>query len=413
MPDKNVGAEQGRTERLYFDDAYLMECSASVLERRTFEGHPALVLDRTCFYPESGGQPWDGGTINGVEVLKVVEDGKDILHILKEDVKDSSIQGLIDWPKRFDHMQQHTGQHILSQAFFELIKGETRSFHLGPEVSTLEIGLSRIQDEDLARIEARANEIVWENREVKTSFVPEEKISDIPLRRPPKKQGLLRIIEVADYDYSACGGTHCRRTGEVGLIKILGTEKIRGNMRFEFVCGGRALADYHAKDAGMRRVAVLFSTSEAGAVPQVEKLAEEHKSLKKRARRLEERLALFEAREMAEGTSGRIVHEVFQERTPSEARFLALNIIKSGSFVVIFGTFSDSNGHLILASSPSLNLDVRSLIPVVGSVLEVKGGGGSTLVELVTSERDKLADALEAARRSVEESLGDSQATKS
>ena len=170
-------------------------------------------------------------------------------------------------------MQQHTGQHVLSQAFWELLKGETLSFHMGPDVSTLEIGLKTISDSDCDRVEDRANAVVWQNREVKTYFVPEERIAEVPLRRPPKKQGLLRVVEVDGFDYSACGGTHVRRTGEIGLIKLGGIEKIRGNLRFDFLCGGRALRDYRAEDRAVRKLAAAFSCPPAEIAGQVEKLA--------------------------------------------------------------------------------------------------------------------------------------------
>jgi alanyl-tRNA synthetase len=398
MTETEGNMQTSPTRRLYFEDAYLREFNASVLERRTLEGNPALVLDRTCFYPESGGQPCDRGTLEGVEVLQVLEADGVILHVLREDVRAGSVRGLIDWPTRFDHMQQHTGQHILSQAFFEILKGETVGFHLGPEVSTLEIGLRTLSDEDLDRVEVRANAVVWEDREVKTYFVPEEKIDTVPLRRPPKKQGLLRIVEVAGYDYSACGGTHCRRSGEVGLIKVLGIEKIRGRVRFEFLCGGRALADFRMKDRGLRAIAASFSVLPRDAAAQVEKLAAESKTMKKRARRLEERLASFDAQEIIRGASAKIISGVLEDRTPEEARFLALHIIRSGEFAVVYGTASESQGHLILARADSLATDLRGLIPVVGAVAPVKGGGGPSLVELVTPEKDKLGAAVDAAR---------------
>jgi alanyl-tRNA synthetase len=386
------------TRRLYFEDAYLREFEADILERRIHEGFPAVVLDKTCFYPESGGQPWDKGTLGGVEVLQVVDRDGIILHVLKEDVTAASVRGLIDWPTRFDHMQQHTGQHILSQAFFEVLKGETLAFHLGADVSTLELGLRTLPEEDLDRVEDRANAVVWEDREVKTYFVPEEKIDGVPLRRPPKKQGLLRVVEVTGYDYSACGGTHCRRSGEVGLIKVLGIEKIRGHVRFEFLCGGRALADFRMKDRGVRTIAGFFSSLPKDTAAQVEKLAADHKTIKKRARKLEERLASFDAQEIIRGVSGWIISGVLADRTPEEARFLALNIIRSGEFAVLYGAAGESQGHLIFARSDSLGTDLRELIPIVGALVPVKGGGGPSLLELVTPEKDKLGPAVEAAR---------------
>jgi alanyl-tRNA synthetase len=303
-------------------------------------------------------------------------------------------------------MQQHTGQHILSQAFFEVLKGETRSFHLGADVSTLEIDLRTISDEALDKVEDRANAVVWEDREVKTYFVPEEKIDAVPLRRPPKKQGMIRVVEVAGYDYSACGGTHCRRSGEVGLIKVLGTEKIRRNLRFDFLCGGRALADYRVKDRNVRKIAGFFSSLPGDTGGQVEKLAADLKALKKRGRRLEERLAFFDAREIIRGASGRIISGVLEDRTPEEVLFLALNIIRNGEFAVVYGVAEESQGHLIFARSDSLATDLRGLIPVVGALVPIKGGGGPSLVELVTPEKDRLGLAVEAARAWLDEGEG-------
>ncbi len=397
-PESDRKSGPPATRRLYFEDAYRREFEAEVLERTTREGLPAVVLDQTCFYPESGGQPWDTGALGGAEVVKVLDADGVILHVLKGDVPAGPVSGRIDWPRRFDHMQQHTGQHILSQAFYELLRGETLSFHLGADVSTLEIGLRTISDADLDRVEDRANAVVWEDREIRTSFVPEERIGEVPLRRPPKKQGLLRVVEVSGYDYSACGGTHCRRSGEVGLIKILGLEKIRGNARFDFLCGGRALDDHRLKGRSVRRIAAAFSCSEKDAADQVEKLAADHKALRKRARKLEERLAFFDAREVIGRTRGRLIAGVLADKSPEEARFLALNIIRNGEFAVVYAAADESQGHLILARSESLPIDLRLLIPVIGEAVPVKGGGGPSLVELVTGETGQLGAAVEAAR---------------
>jgi alanyl-tRNA synthetase len=395
------------TRRLYHEDAYLWEFDGEAVERREHEGRPAVVLDRTAFYPESGGQPWDAGTLGGVEVLKVLELDGAILHVLKGEVPAGPVKGLIDGRVRFDHMQQHTGQHVLSQAFFEKSKGETLSFHLGPEVSTLEIGLKAASDAECDRVEDRANEIVWEDREVKTYFVPEENIGDVPLRRPPKKQGLLRVVEVDGFDYSACGGTHCRRTGEVGLIKLTGIDRIRGNLRFEFLCGGRALRDYRGKDRSVRKLAGMFSSSGADAAGQAEKLQADHKALKKRSRRLEERLAAHEAGEVIRGASGRVIAGVLADRTPDEARFLALSIIRSGEFAVAYGALGEGQGHVVIARSDSLTADLRQAVPAVGAVVPVKGGGGPSLVELVTPERARLEEAVEAAAAWLRENVED------
>jgi alanyl-tRNA synthetase len=405
MPEHDGPAAPAATRRLYFEDAYALEFDAEVLGNRTYEGSPAVILDQTAFYPESGGQPWDKGTLGGVEVLKVLDLDGVILHVLRGDIPAGRVHGRVDGPTRLDHMQQHTGQHILSQAFFEILKGETRSFHLGADVSTLEIGLRTVSDVDVDRVEDRANAVIWEGREVKTYFVPEDSIGEVPLRRPPKKQGLVRVVEVAGFDYSACGGTHCRRAGEVGLIKVLGYEKIRGNVRFDFLCGARALADYRVKDRGLRTIASEFSCLPADAPAHVDRLAADHKSLKKRARKLEERLAAFDAQEIIRGASGRLITAVLADRTPEEARFLALNIIRSGEFAVVYGAAGEEQGHLVLARSDSLPTDLRLLVPVVAAVVPVKGGGGPSLVELVFPAKDKLGAAVAAARAWLEEHL--------
>jgi alanyl-tRNA synthetase len=227
--------------------------------------------------------------------------------------------------------------------------------------------------------------------------VPEEKIREVPLRRPPKKQGLLRVVEVDGFDYSACGGTHCRRTGEVGMIKLTGIEKIRGNLRFEFRCGGRALRDHRGKDRTVRKLAGAFSCSDGDVAAQVEKLVADTKTLKKRARRLEERLAAFEAGEVIRAASGPLIAGVLEDKTPDEARFLALNIVKSGEFAVVYGVRGESQGHLIVVRSDSLPVDLRKLVPVIGSILPCKGGGGPSLVELVTPEKARLQETVDAA----------------
>ncbi|MBN2199982.1 MAG: alanyl-tRNA editing protein, partial [Candidatus Aminicenantes bacterium] len=331
------------TERLFFRDGYRTEFEARILERREHEGRPAVVLDKTCFYPESGGQPWDTGTLSGAPVVQVVEEGESILHVLADESgpgpaleTGAAVSGRIDWPRRFDHMQQHTGQHILSQAFIEVLNGETRSFHLGEAASTLEIGLSRAEDADIERVERRANEIVFRDLEVKTYFVNAENIGQIPLRRPPKKEGTIRVVEVEGFDYSACGGTHCRRTGEIGLIKVIRWDKIRGNLRFEFLCGGRALEDYGRRNAALRRISGLFSASDADAPASVEKALGEIKAQNKAAKALREKLAACEAQDLIRETEGRVIRRVFSDKTPEEVRLLALAVIRQASRIVLF-----------------------------------------------------------------------------
>lgn len=397
--------QNAATRRLYFEDATLVEFDAEVVERLTRDGRPAVVLDRTAFYPESGGQPWDRGTLDGAAVLEVIEEGGRIVHVLDREIAAARVLGRVDWDARFDHMQQHTGQHILSQAFVEILGGETISFHLGPETTTLEIGIGQADDVAVTRVERRANAIVFENRPVKTSFVPPERISEVPFRRPPKKEGTLRVVEVEGFDHSACGGTHCRATGEVGLIKITRWERIRGNLRFEFVCGGRALADYGWKNSVVRDLIGRFNVRGPELTEAIERLSSELKALKKDARRLEETLASYEAREIAAKAEGRILRAVFRDRSPEAVRSLALHVVKQGSFVVLYAGFSPSRCHLVLARSESLGPDLRTLVPLVAPLVEGRGGGGPTLVEIAGNPAADVETALLRAAEEVEKSF--------
>jgi len=303
-------------------------------------------------------------------------------------------------------MQQHSGQHVLSQAFFELLRGETRSFHLGPEVSTLEIGLAKAEEADLDRVEARANAIVFEDREIRTYFVPEERIGEVPLRKPPKVAGLIRVVEADRFDYSACGGTHCRRTGEIGLIKIVKAERIRGNLRFEFLCGSRALRDYGLKNRVVRSLVGRLNAGEAEVPAAVERLADELKALKRQARRTEEALGVYEAGELAAAIEGRILRRAFAEKTPEGVRNLALGTVKRAEAVAVFGVKTAARTHVVLAASDGLAIDLRPIAAEIAPLFAGRGGGGPTLVEMAGDAAADLDAVLDAAAAAVRSRLG-------
>jgi len=387
------------TRRLYFEDPYQRDFEATVLATRRYQGKPALVLDRTCFYPEGGGQPADRGTLAGQTVLHVIEQEGEILHILENEVSEKTVGGTIDWDTRFDHMQQHAGQHVLSQCFHELLSGKTMSFHLGDKLSTLEIALSSITDDDQDRVEARANRAVFEDMAIRPYFVEEGDVAGVPLRRPPKKSGRIRVVEVAGFDYSACGGTHPRRTGEIGLIKILKREKIRNNLRFEFVCGFRALEDYGTRNRILSEIAGKFSAGEEDLPVVVDKLLSEQKENARSLKKLRSRLIRQEARDLVSDSRDPVILEQFEERTAQEVRQLALEVIQSPGRIVLFGIRAAERAHVVMARSEDVAVDVRELIPVVAPLLNAKGGGRPSLVELVGDRPGALAESLQAARK--------------
>ncbi len=390
-----------KIKRLYFKDPYQTEFESEVISVSQKKGKYLVMLEQTCFYPESGGQPADSGEINGIPVVHVFEENGEVIHVLESEVRSKKVTGKIDWKRRFDHMQQHAGQHILSQCFHRLVKGKTVSFHLGEDNSTVDIDIDKISKHDLFKVEEMANQIVFENREIKTYFLPEKKISDVPLRKPPKKHGLIRIVEVTGFEYSACGGTHPRYTGEIGMIKIIGQERIRQNFRFTFVCGHRAYSDYTRKDKILTETAVMLSSHEEDVPHSVEKLFSDLKEQKKKNRKISKRLSEVEAEKIIKDASGPVIKKIFKKKTKDQIRILALHIIKESGFYIIFGVIQDDMAHLVLARSEDIDFDMRNLIPEISSVLKVKGGGRPSLVELVGEEPDKLETALNKAYESI------------
>jgi alanyl-tRNA synthetase len=247
----------GLTERLYYTDSYLREFHASVVERR--EDGRRVYLDRTAFYPASGGQPWDTGTIAGVPVTEVADEGDRIAHILEAPIGAGEAVCRIDWQRRFDHMQQHSGQHLLSAVLVELYGAPTAGFHLGADSSAIDVSAAALTDEQLASAETRANQLVFENRPVSVSF---EDASDAEgLRKPSSREGTLRIITIEGLDRSACGGTHVRATGEIGPVLIRKLDRAHGNLRIEFLCGLRAVRRARADYDALSRIARTFSAA--------------------------------------------------------------------------------------------------------------------------------------------------------
>jgi alanyl-tRNA synthetase len=382
------------TKKLYFDDPYQIEFNSKVLKKFSHKNQPALILEQTCFYPESGGQPSDKGSINGIEVTGVIEVDGNIIHILDRDVESNEIHGKIAWETRFDHMQQHAGQHVLSQSFYELTRGETLSFHMGYESSSVEIDVHKISEQEVAEVEKLANSIVIQNKEIKSYFVSEDQIVDVPLRGLPKKTGRIRVIEVSGFDYTACGGTHPRRTGEIGMIKILKQERIRNNIRFEFLCGKRALRDYIAKNKILNQVAVKFSVNEQELPLAAEKLFSDFQTLKKTNKKLQRKISRIEAGEIIQEAKDHFIHHIITDKTPEELRFLALNIIETPGLVVLFGLKKDKKAHVVLARSDDCDIDMRELVPIVAEQINGKGGGRPAFVEIAGNDPENLEAAV-------------------
>jgi len=242
------------TERLYYQDSYLAEFQARVVD--SSPDRLRVYLDRTAFYPTSGGQPFDLGRLGDVEVAEVIDEEDRIAHVLRAPLAASEVAGRIDWQRRFDHMQQHTGQHLLSAVLVERFDAPTVSFHLGAGSSTIDVSRA-LSEEQLRDAERRANQIVFENRPINVTY--QHSSEDLDLRKPTERTGLIRIVSIQDLDRSACGGTHVRATGEIGAVLIRQLERVRGNLRIEFVCGMRAIGRAQADFAALSQIARVFS----------------------------------------------------------------------------------------------------------------------------------------------------------
>jgi len=364
------------TERLYYHDSYLMEFRARILEASP--DRRKIYLDRTAFYPASGGQPFDTGRLGGADVTEVLDEDGRVAHVLNRPAAEEEIEGVIDWNRRFDHMQQHTGQHLLSAVLIELFNAPTVSFHLGAEVSTIDISRP-LEPNQLRVAERRANQIVFENRPVLVSF--EDSSQDLGLRKPTERQGAVRIVTIQDLDRSACGGTHVRGTAEIGPILMRKLDRIRGDQRIEFVCGMRAVeraqADYIALAAVARALSVGLDETPAVVRSNQEKLQESEKV----RRRLATELAQAKGRELhaatSPGTDGLRRIERRVATISDELRAEAQSFTAGGK--ALFMALAEDPPSVLLAASKDSGINAGEVLKA--ALAEAGGrGGGSPMV---------------------------------
>jgi len=394
------------TERLYYQDSYLKEFKAKVIKKIKIDNQPAVVLDETAFYPTSGGQPYDKGVIQDVPVVEVVEEGDEIVHILKKELKEkinSGVVGKVDWKRRFDHMQQHSGQHILSAAFEKLWNADTVSFYLGDEICTLDIMKDNITSEEVKKAEILSNNIVLENKPVKVYFVGQERANELNLRKIPPQKGDIRIVEIKDFDICACCGTHCGTTGEVGLIKILKWEKRGVKIRLDFICGKRSLKDYYWKNELIKNISNKLTIKDIELGEVVERMLEERKETRKELREIKEKLQEYEAKRLIDETSMRdngirIINKVFEKKNFQEVRGLVQKIINlDDSVVVLAGIKNKGEGEgvkILFACSRVLEYDMNGLIREAGKFIEGRGGGAPNFAQAGGKKAEGIEDAL-------------------
>ena len=363
------------SDRLYYQDAYQTRFRARIVERVEEDGLIAVVLDSTCFYPTSGGQPADRGTLNGRPVADVfVRDDGAIVHLVEGELWSDEVTGEIDWQRRFDHMQQHTGQHILSQAFIRVAGAGTVSFHLGDSSATIDLDNDRLQAQQVEAAELLANRIVWENRPVRVRLVSLAEAQQLDLRKLPDVPGdVVRLIDIDQFDLNACGGTHVAHTGEVGMIKIVRLERQRGNLRATFLCGGRALLDYRQKNSLVNHLSATLTTGADQVEESVSHMREELQAARRQLRHQASQLLDYEAeRLLARATPSdglRVVRGAFTDRDPAELRALANLIAAAPGSVALLGS-GGQRTQLVLARADDapgqMDQLLRQLLPLLG-----------------------------------------------
>ena len=370
------------TTRSYYSDAYTMQFPATVLSIVEGTERPAVLLAESYFYPTSGGQHHDVGRIGERRVVDVVvrESDEAVLHLLDAPLAVGEYPAEIDWTRRFDHMQQHTGQHILSQAFIRVADAATVSFHMGDHACTIDLNVKQLSAEKIHAAETLANQIVWENRPINTYFIDKADIPNYPLRKVPNVKGdKLRIVDIENFDVNACGGTHMRHTGEIGMIKITKLERIRKQVRIEFRCGQRALRDYDAKNSILTTLAKNLTCAQADLPQNVSNLSRElkqsGKALKKAKTQLVQAEAqrLFDSAEIDDGTH--IVQHVFEGRDSADVRQLANQISRNKNTITLLG-LAGKNSLFVLTRSKDAPGSMQRLLQL--ALAEIGGSGGGS-----------------------------------
>jgi alanyl-tRNA synthetase len=410
------------TDRLYYHDSFLKEFEANVVSCEREGDRWKVVLDRTAFYPASGGQPHDTGRLGDAQVLEVVEElhgpadaqksvADGIIHYTSAELPAGPVAGKIDWQRRIDHMQQHTAQHLLSAAFIELFGFQTKSFHLGTVTSTIDIEAPSIQPKHLEAAERRTNEIILEDREVVIRYGTAQELADAGIRKTVEREGVLRAIDIAEFDRQPCGGTHLARTGQAGLLLIRKLERRRDLWRIEYVAGYRALAAARSDFATLTQAAAVLTCALPEVPAGISKWQDERRAAQSSAKKMEDRLAQLEARELlaqqaaaapaghdaAAGAS--LIAAVLDDASASYLGILAAKLVAESKVVAFLA--SRSAGQVVFAQTPDAlpaTVDLGALLRESIKEFGGKGGGNRNFAQGSLPNAADAAKAIERAK---------------
>ncbi len=399
------------TEKLYLQDSYLKECTAEIIKTVQADGKAGVILDKTIFYATSGGQPHDIGTINGVAVVDVYENqDNQIVHLLEEPIQGTQAKCVLNWERRLDHMQQHTGQHLLSQAFLNILDANTVAFHLGTQSATIDVDKPDLDAAIIHQVEELCNQIIFENRKVDVHIVGHAELHRYPTRKQPQVKDRIRIITIKDFDHSPCGGTHCAQTGEIGLIKIWRHENYKGGTRIHFKCGNRALSDYQHKTEILKQLSRTMSAAESDLATNIIKLKDELKAVRRERDRFSKALLDYEADKLISESRSYagtfVIIKIFKHRDMKTLSLLANLIIeKSAGTVILFGASTQTKAQLLFQTTPDLSLDMGKLMKNASNVIEGRGGGKAHKAQGGGPAIDRLEQALVTAEKELKAAL--------
>ncbi len=371
------------TNRIYYTEPYRRTFDATVTSAEPVGGKLHVTLDQTSFYPTSGGQPFDTGTIGGAAVVDVIdrEDGE-VVHVVSGTLKPGDVvSGEIDWHRRFDHIQQHTGQHVLSAAFDRLFGVRTESFHMGQASATIDLA-REVSASEIDKAEADANRIVWEDRPVTIRFATAEEAAAMGMRKESARTGTLRLIDVQDYDLSACGGTHVERTGAIGVIAIGSVEKFRGGSRVEFLCGGRALERFKVWRGALAAMQQHLSVPPTDMAASIERLQDDAKAVQRTLRGFQEKLATHEADALVGRSSGRsFVAEAIEGWDAQGIKAIAAAAVAARPDLAVALLTSATPPQAVVARGTQSSIDAGAVLKRLAAQFGGKGGGKPDLAQ--------------------------------
>ncbi len=372
--------------RTYYTDPFCTELRTTVTEVWPSDGKYHVILDDTIFYPTGGGQPNDLGTIAGVSVLDVFEKDGQVVHVIDQPLTAELVELKLDWDRRFFHMQHHTGQHLLSAEFANTYGWETKGFHLGENYTTIDITTPELNADTIRQVEEAVNQLIYQDLEIKDYLVTSEEAARLPVRKAPTVDENIRIVEIDGFDYSPCGGTHLKTTGQIGVLKIIKAEKYKGMTRVYFLCGLKALADYQEKHNIVQELGSELSVTAAEIVERVRNESAARRELEDQLKEIQSKLWEYQAEELTAEAKGAVVFHTIDGDSMEEAQAMARFITSKGSFFAVI----QAGNRLVLAHSLGSELHCGNLVKEHAVPLGGRGGGSAKQAQVFFQDSSNL-----------------------